>query len=96
MVVERLHNLTLRIEPSEGDPSRYEWSVLRHGRIVRRAPWSAPDRALALKQGHIALQEAYALWHDSHQRRIDRVPDSATGAVVVLEPRGSGRTRSDA
>ncbi len=106
MIVERLRDLTLAIEADANDPSRYEWSLLRHGRIIRRAPWSAPDRALALKQGRVALQEADALWRDSHQRRTDRVPDTAaehrhgakgapaSGTVIVLEPRGSGRPRS--
>lgn len=106
MIVERLHDLTLAIEADADDPSRYEWSVQRRGRIVRRAPWSAPDRALALKQGRVALQEVDALWQDSHQRRTDRVPDAAaehcpgaktppaTEAVILLDPRQSGRTRS--
>lgn len=106
MIVERLHDMTLAIEVCTDDPSRYEWSVRRHGRIVRRAPWSAPDQSLALKQGRVALQEADALWQDSHQRRTDRVPDTAAEhrhgptqaagaeALVLPKPRGSGRPRS--
>ncbi|WP_336490025.1 hypothetical protein [Methylobacterium nigriterrae] len=65
-VAETSAPLRLHVQSCKEDPSRYCWFIQEREHIVRQSCYSLPDEHEALAQGCQALQEAAAIWRDSH------------------------------
>ncbi|MER2268521.1 hypothetical protein [Methylobacterium oxalidis] len=58
--------LRLHVQRCKDDPSRYRWFIQNRGHVLRQSCYSLPDENEALAQGCRALEEAAAIWRDSH------------------------------
>ncbi|MER2265577.1 hypothetical protein [Methylobacterium oxalidis] len=65
MTAERSAPLTLQVEPSTKDPSRYRWIIWDRDHVVWQSCYSLASEDEARTEGRAALQEAAALLRDS-------------------------------
>jgi len=68
MVVFTPNPYTLQIEPSQTEPGRFDWVVLKDGVVVRRSVRSFGSAGTAAANGDTALREITALRRTGQQQ----------------------------
>ena len=56
---------SLRVAPSQTEPGRFDWAILKDGVEVRRSIRSFGSTGASVADGDVALREITALWRDA-------------------------------
>ena len=56
---------SLRVAPSQTEPGRFDWAILKDGAVVRRSIRSFGSEGTSAADGDTALREVTALWRDA-------------------------------